>query len=304
MNFHDPIPDESVDAIVRRLEASGDFRVLRRLTERDTYNMAAPGEPTRTGVLVDLETTGLNTATAECIELGMVKFSYTSSNDRVVRVLDTFSSFHEPSVPITPEITQITGITTEMVVGHRIDPTAVAAFLSGTVGVAIAHNSAYDRPIAERFWPEFQHIGWACTAREIDWPALGFHGARLEYLLAGIGFFHRAHRAVDDCRAVLELLAFEPEEGRSVLSLLLQKARRPTVRIWAQAPFEAKDRLKSRRYRWNPGDDGRPRSWYLDVDADQRETELKFLRDEIYCGRDVEPLVREVTAFTRFSNRI
>jgi hypothetical protein len=47
----------------------------------------------------------------------------------------------------------------------------------------------------------------------------GFEGSRLSYLLNGAGFFHQAHRAVDYCHALLEILAFElPTTGTSALT--------------------------------------------------------------------------------------
>ena len=70
-------------------------------------------------------------------------------------------------------------------------------------------------------------------------------------MLSGIGMFHKSHRAVDDCHALLEILAHAmPDVDRTALSLLLEKAHRKTIRIWAeQAPFDLKDELKKRGYR-------------------------------------------------------
>jgi DNA polymerase III subunit epsilon len=110
------------------------------------------------------------------------------------------------------------------------------------------------------------------------------------------GFFHQAHRAVDDCHALLEILAFElPTTKTPALAVLLERARKKTMRLWAeQSPFDLKDALKRRDYRWSDGSNGRPRSWYVD--------EIAFLRDVIYL-RDVEPRLQTLTAFDRFSVR-
>ena len=136
------------------------------------------------------------------------------------------------------------------------------------------------------------------------------HGRRLvrtdrRHLLNGAGFFHQAHRAVDDCHALLEILDFElPTTGAPALALLLETARRKTMRIWAeQSPFDLKDSLKRRGYRWSDWSDGRPRSWYVDVSEGALEDEIAFLRSEIYL-RDVEPRLQTLTAFSRFSARI
>lgn len=75
---------------------------------------------------------------------------------------------------------------------------------------------------------------------------------------------------------------------------------RPTA--WP-APFELKDQLKARGYRWN-GDGGpQPRAWYVDVPEAAREAELKFLHEEIYRG-EVDLLVRRIDAHDRFSERV
>ena len=153
--------------IIKTLERSGDYRVLRRLKPRDEFETVSPGQELKMGVLIDLETTGLDTTLDEVIELGLVKFAYLP-DDRVAHVVDTFGAFNEPTRPIPPEVTELTGITAAMVAGHCIDSTAVAAFISDAV-IVIAHNAAFDRPIAERYWPEFVDKAWACWANQIEW---------------------------------------------------------------------------------------------------------------------------------------
>jgi DNA polymerase-3 subunit epsilon len=135
-----------------------------------------------------------------------------------------------------------------MVAGHKIDSEAVSAFVSDAA-IVIAHNAAFDRKFAERYRPAFTDKPWACSVNQIEWRAHGF-GSRLGYLLNGIGLFHGSHRAVDDCHALLEILAYPlPGTQRSALSLLLENARRKTIRIWAeQAPFDLKGELKRRGY--------------------------------------------------------
>jgi DNA polymerase-3 subunit epsilon len=190
-----------------------------------------------------------------------------------------------------------------MVAGHRIDEAAVSSFADDAV-IVIAHNSGFDRKFAERYWPIFQRKAWGCSATEIEWRKHGFEGSRLGYLLNGAGFFHQAHRAVDDCHALLEILSFElPTTGTSALAVLLARARKKTMRLWAeQSPFDLKDVLKRRGYRWSDGADGRPRSWYVDLDESRLDDEIAFLKTDIYL-RDVELSVQTLTAFDRFSIR-
>jgi DNA polymerase III subunit epsilon len=171
-------------AIAEKLAQSPDYRVLRRLSPRTEF-ASCEGAATKVGILLDVETTGLNTAQDEIIELAMVKFDYLP-DDRIARITDVFSSFNEPSNPIPAEITELTGVTDEMVSGHRIDPDAVSAFTSDAV-IIIAHNANFDRKFVERYWPIFQRKNWGCSATEVEWRKLGFDGSRLGYLLAGIG---------------------------------------------------------------------------------------------------------------------
>jgi DNA polymerase III subunit epsilon len=262
------------------LEQSDHYRILRRLVPRALSRPV--GGDFKIGILIDVETTGLDTTKDEVIELGMVKFSY-SSRGEVTAVIDTFSAFNQPSNSIPSEITALTGITDEMVLGQRIDPDAVSSFVSDP-SIVIAHNANFDRKFAERGWPIFTEIGWACSAQEIEWRKYGFDGSRLGYLLAGVGYFYDAHRAVEDCRALLEILAREfPKTNQTALAVLLEEAQRNTFRIWAErSPFDLKDIPKKRGYRWNDGSDGRPKAWYIDVSEDKRAAELSFLKKSIY----------------------
>jgi DNA polymerase-3 subunit epsilon len=204
---------------------------------------------------------------------------------------------------IPAEVVELTGITDEMVVGHKVDAATLAEFV-GDGNIVIAHSANFDRKFAERSWDIFRHKPWACSANGIEWQRYGFSGAKLTYLLFESGFFHDAHRALDDCYATLEILARPlSDTATTALANLLDRARRKTFRVWAEdAPFALKDALKRRRYRWNDGSDGHPRSWHIDVEEAELDAELAFLRKEIY-QRDIEIACREITALDRFSNR-
>lgn len=132
--------------------------------------MPTVGQEVRTGILLDTETTGLDHAKDEIIELGMVKFDYTPEG-RIVGVRDTFSAFNEPSAPITAEVTALTGITNEAVAGQKFDDAAVTAFAESGV-ITIAHNSSFDRRFVERYWPVFEQKAWACSMI----PAVTYRG--------------------------------------------------------------------------------------------------------------------------------
>ena len=297
--------DELIDleVIAKALEASPHYRVLRKLAPRLPV-LGIADEETKLGLYVDTEATGLDTTRDEIIELAMVPFRFTPDGT-VIRVLPAFNRLREPSIPISAEITEITGITNEMVAGCAIDPNEVIAF-TRDADLIVAHNAAYDRKMLERFAPEaFEHKCWACSMSEVPWREQGFEGTKLGYLATQFGFFYDKHRAVSDCLAAIELLASKmPKSGRTALDHMLEAARKPSFRIWATyAPYELKDVLKARKYRWNDGSDGFPKAWHIDVDEGLREAEIEFLRAEIY-QHEAEIFATRITAYERFSSRI
>lgn len=283
------------------LAATGDYRVLRRLTPRTVIN-EPDGSELRLGLIIDTETTGLDYTKDEVIELAMVPFTY-SPDGRIFEVREPFRGLREPSVPLTAEITEITGITAAMLAGQSIDPAEVAAFVADTV-IIIAHNASFDRPFFERLCPAATGKCWACSQTEIDWRAEGFESAKLAWLLGEFGYFFDRHRAANDCFALVELLSQTlPKRGTTALAALLEGARKPTWRIWAAgSPFETKDTLKARGYRWNDGADGRPKSWFFDArERDAREAEIAYLSAEIFRRPGIEFPVDKITAFERFA---
>ena len=85
---------------------------------------------------------------------------------------------------------------------------------------------------------------------------------------------------------------------------LYQSSQRSRVRIFAEnSPFDLKDRLKERGYRWSDGSERRPKSWWIEIAEEAMEDEFRFLRDEIYRWEDADPPVQRLTAFDRFRGR-
>jgi len=292
---------ESLEVMAQTLERSGGYRVLRRLTPFRRREAPA-GVQTRQGLFVDTETTGLDVARDEIIELAMVPFTY-GLDGEIYEVGEAFQKLRQPAKSIPPEVTAITGIDDAMVEGHVIDPQSVAAF-AAPAALVIAHNAAFDRKFLERYCDVFNTKPWACSMSEVDWAGEGYEGAKLAYLASSAGFFYERHRATHDCLAALELLArTHPVSRRTGLAQLLERARTPTWRIWAEnSPFDLKDQLKARGYRWNAEAGSGPRAWYIDVTEGARDAEIAFLQAEIYRG-EVQPLTRRVDAYDRFSSR-
>ena len=255
------LADKDLDALASALNASGRYRVLRRLDPRP-FIETPDGSETRLGLFLDVETTGLDPAHDEIIELAMVPFTY-ALDGRIFEIHEAFQKLRDPGRPIPPEITAITGITDEMVAGQTLDAADVTAFAS-SAALVVAHNAAFDRRFAERLSEVFIAKPWACSMTQIDWNAEGFEGIKLAYLAMGAGFFYDRHRAKHDCVAAIELLATRLHR-RPVQSP-------PWPNFWS-APvarigvFGPRTRLSTSRigfkargyYRWNG--DGTPNHW-------------------------------------------
>ncbi|OWV66112.1 DNA polymerase III subunit epsilon [Rhizobium sp. N122] len=288
----------SDEDMARTLEESGNYRILRKLTARPIATLRRP-EFSRLGVILDTETTGLNHRSDEIIEIGAVAFTFDDGGG-IGDIVGIYGGLQQPSRPIPPEITRLTGITDAMVEGQVIDIRSLSALIE-PADLIIAHNAGFDRPFCEAFSRIFAGKAWACSVSEIDWSARGFEGTKLGYLVGQAGYFHDGHRAVDDCHALLEILDREQGDGESPFAELYRASQRSRIRIFAEhSPFEMKDHLKARGYRWSDGSDGRLKSWWIEVGEDDLDDELSYLRSEIYRWKEAEPPIVRLTAFDRF----
>jgi DNA polymerase-3 subunit epsilon len=251
--------EHSLEKMARTLVESGEYRVTSRLEPRAEYH-PPDSSPKLVAAVVDVETTGTNPDRDKIIEFGICPFEYDRETGRIYKVLGSWEWFEDPGFSIPVEITNITGITNDMVAGQSINDQAVNDLLKQVV-LVVAHNTSFDRRFVEKRLPAFAQKYWACSRSDIDWKAEGIRSTALEFVAYALGFFHAGHRAVSDCRATLHALAHRlPGTGRLALQVLLEQARLPTWRLWARdAGIEKKDILKARGYAWSTGEFGRPR---------------------------------------------
>lgn len=307
----------SLEPLAQQLEQHPDYRVLRRLVpsldcgpKADASGANSAQASTQWVLVLDTETTGLSHATDKIIELAMLLVQVDTASGLPFGPVEVFEGFEDPGVPITALIQQITGITDEMVQGQRLDDAQVHALLA-RADLVVAHNASFDRPFVEARFPGFASKPWACSFQNIDWKALGASSAKLSALAQDLGWFYDAHRALVDCHALLQVLSGRLANSQTTgigelseltgLGQLMAAATQPSFKLRATgAPFEAKDQLKSRGYRW----DAEARVWSATLASEHRlTTEIEWLKAEVYSGRRAQVEVETQDSLTRYSSR-
>ena len=168
-------------------------------------------------VVLDLETTGLSPASDEIIDIAAVRYI---SGAKV----SEFSTLVKPSIPIPQEITDITGITDDMVadapdIDEALD--GLSMFLNPD-DLVVGHNvgfdvrflaAAYSR-IGKEFMPEaFDTCAVSCML----YPELPKH--RLIDLMKAFGIREsQSHTAYDDCEMCNACLQHMKESVQPVSS--------------------------------------------------------------------------------------
>ena len=156
-----------------------------------------------TYVVFDLETTGFSPIKDKIIEIGAVKVE-----NGMIR--DHYSTFVNPGVPIPFQITQLTSITDQMVMGSPDIETVLPEFLE-FVGdaVLVAHNASFDVGFIEQncryqdIEPDFTSVDTVALAR-ILLPTLSKFKLNVVAKALNISQEHH-HRAVDDARVTAEI---------------------------------------------------------------------------------------------------
>ena len=189
-------------------KAGKDIKVIYGI-EGYLINDTCPGthlsdlDPNGSFVVFDIETTGLSPKECKITEIGAIKIEHGE-------ITDKFSQLINPGVPIPPNITDLTGITDEMVADKPHIDSVLPEFLEFCHGCAVvAHNAQFDcgfiRYNAAELNLEFHNktVDTLKLSREL-FPNERKHS--LDAICKRLGVsLENHHRAVDDATATAEI---------------------------------------------------------------------------------------------------
>ena len=304
--------DNGRDILRTSMEKAG-FEMLKIIDETLFPKIDEPAhlETARKAIILDVETTGFDADDDEITELAMVEFYYDETG--IISIGEVLDQLNEPKHKIiSREVEKLTGITNEMVAGQRIDEDAVRAMVAGS-DVLIAHNARFDRNMVEVNLPGcgFENKHWCCSMDDVNWTERGKSSRKLELLVisegGGISGFHRADQ---DCLGTAYILRRNVnEDGKSAFVEMLENGRCSSRLIIAVgAHFDDREILKKRGYKWSPeGGDATfgIKGWWTEIEEtnEVKLAEEKFLRTEIFRGRDISLPSFLINAKTRYSRR-
>ena len=292
------------DEMADKLSAHPDFKVKRRLVPILDFGPGS-GAPTKRVLILDTETTGLDWRAENIIELAMLSVAVDMQTGQPVGVVEVYEDFEDPGRPIPAEIVKLTGITNQDVKGQKLNEAKIIDMVQ-RADLIVAHNASFDRPFVENRFEVFEHKAWACSFAGINWKSQGLGSAKLEFLCSELGWFYDAHRAQVDCHALLRVLSAPlkaqpgdmPSTGLQQLFKSAEQAR--TVVKAFGSPFETKDKLKARGYRW----DAEAKVWSTAVMSVQAlEAEADWLKSQVYGGRAARIGLETQDALVQFSSR-
>lgn len=165
---------------------------------------------TRNFVMLDLETTGLDVAKDRIIEIALIKITPNGEQSEYCKRVN-------PTIPITAESAQITGITDEMVAG---EPTfgqladEIAAFI-GDADLGGYNSNKFDIPVLAEEFLRINHSFKINERRFIDVQNI-FHKMEQRTLAAAYQFYckesmENAHNALYDTKVTLDVFKAQLE---------------------------------------------------------------------------------------------
>jgi DNA polymerase III subunit epsilon len=194
----------------------------------------------------DVESTGLSFVDDRVIEVGAVLFS-TGLN----RIIESQGFIVKSDVPVTKEITKITGITQNMVdkfgIGSSVSLEIVLEMMNQCDAV-VGHNAVrFDRRMLQAWAVREDNVIpdklWLDTFTDLP----DTFATKLSYMAADAGYVNLfPHGALTDCLTVIKLL-----QGYDI-EKVIERAKSPAVVVQARVTFDTNHLAKKERFRWFP----------------------------------------------------
>jgi DNA polymerase-3 subunit epsilon len=245
--------------------------------------------------ILDVETTGLNHLKDEVIQIAIRCFFVSPSTGEVSGIKRTMTALQQPTEPLPPIITKITGFVDADLEGSSIPWEKVSKVLNRCQFI-IAHNAGFDRKWVEHALrnnglPVPDNAIWGCSMTQVDWTPTVRCSKALEVLCAWHGFYYDSHNAKADVDATLHLL-----RKNEYMKELLENAVAPDYHVFAANSLREENTiLKQGRYRWNPD---LVCWWKATNNQAEAERECQWLKDNL---SQVEPQYFEIEPKHRFS---
>ncbi len=194
-------------------------------------------------LIVDTETTGLNSEKDKCIEVGVVLFHVVSRS-----VLAQQSFLLPALVNEAEDINRISAETTRLKQPWQEAIKYMQALIS-SADLVVAHNAAFDKQwFGKEPLPSIDKP-WLCTMDDISWPTqlhLGSRPSVRDLALAyGVPVWN-AHRALTDCIYLSEVFV-----RCNDLEKLLLYGLEPRRLMRAKVSYEERHLAKKAGFRWN-----------------------------------------------------
>ena len=297
-------------------EPAGDQVVLTRVHWPAPLSLSEGAELIRAAI-VDVQTTGLS-EDAEVIEVCIVPFTADRTTGHIVSIGPAESGLRglDTVRDLDPAVTLRTGLRTENITGHALPLRAFEQILAD-VDLVVAFNARFDRQhiTDDAILPGVRGKFWGCVLDDVNWSQLGFHSLKLEMLL-----MHHAKQFIDGtlrsevlCTAVGALLGKRLPDGQYPLKHIADSLKQPTfLFVLRDVALETNDRLKSRGYRWFPGNQAarspsdREKGWWRVVagmtESDAEHEWIKALYGKRYDAMmKARNIVRPLTCRQRHS---
>lgn len=203
---------------------------------------------------LDLEATGLDKVKDRPIEVGLTLWS-----TNMQRGLGSVSfPIQSDGVPVTKEITEITGLNQKAVDSFGTDPEEafdeIVNFVNRGEAIVAFNGPGYDIPMMQAWakrlgktFPEKLVIDPFTDMPEFtDSPSPGMRGQELITMCAKNGIYYDPHEAGADVGAMLRLMSIRD------FDLVLKRAQSDTIIVQSQQAFDENAKAKKHKFRWAP----------------------------------------------------